>query len=55
MNNVFSDNLDIQAKYDLKGSTFGRTAFPDEPPPKGADLSRVIQKDLDFDIRLVRA
>ncbi len=52
MNNVFHDNLDIQVKYDLKGSTFGRTAFPRKQPPKGSDLSGVIQKDLDFNIRI---
>lgn len=27
MNNIFTDNLDISLKYDLKGSLFGRSAF----------------------------
>lgn len=28
MNNVFRTDLDLHSKYDLKGSTFGRTAGP---------------------------
>lgn len=51
MNNVFTDNLDIHAKYDLKGSTYGRTAFEHARPEKDADVSSIIQKDLDFNRR----
>jgi 1-phosphatidylinositol-4-phosphate 5-kinase len=69
MNNIFTDNLDISLKYDLKGrkkkeffpfffqpaigSLHGRTAFPRKPPSEGDDLSNVMQKDLDFNRRLL--
>ncbi len=52
MNNIFTDNLDINLKYDLKGSLHGRTAFPRKPPAEGEDVSNVMQKDLDFNRRL---
>ena len=41
MGNTFNTSLEIQRKYDLKGSTYGRTTDP------SADLS-VARKDLDF-------
>ncbi len=71
MNNIFSDNLDISLKFDLKGSLHGRTAFPRDSGKKSeektekisadgsqnnapeADVSNVIQKDLDFNRRLI--
>ncbi|KAL4451482.1 hypothetical protein ABPG75_007144 [Micractinium tetrahymenae] len=42
MNNVFRTDLDLHRKYDLKGSTHGRTAGP-RPGPTA------IRKDLDLD------
>ena len=34
MNNIFADNLDIHLKYDLKGSTWGRTSWKGQDKPK---------------------
>jgi 1-phosphatidylinositol-4-phosphate 5-kinase len=45
MNNIFYNSLPISRRYDLKGSTLGRTSG--SKPKAGAIL-----KDLDLDIRL---
>lgn len=37
----------------MKGSLHGRTAFPAKKPAEDEDVSGVIQKDLDFNRRLV--
>lgn len=45
MNNLFPPHRDIHLKYDLKGSTWGRSTFI----PKGAtDLSQLTLKDLNW-------
>ncbi len=46
MNNVFQNALPISKKYDLKGSTQGRTSANDAP------RTTTILKDLDLDIKL---
>lgn len=46
MNNVFQNALPISKKYDLKGSTQGRTSANDAPQ------TTTILKDLDLDIKL---
>ena len=57
MSNVFALNLDIHEKYDLKGSYIGRTSFPNETEfpykPMDKDLSQIIQKDLDFNRKIL--
>jgi Phosphatidylinositol-4-phosphate 5-Kinase len=47
MNNVFRTDLPIHRKYDLKGSTLGRSSLHDKG---GAAQTSSILKDLDLDI-----
>lgn len=45
MNNLLRTDVPLHRKFDLKGSTYGRSAGPDAPPTS-------VHKDLDVDMRL---
>lgn len=51
MNNIYRSDQEIHRKYDLKGSTHGRTAGEEKPPPGTVVPPAAVFKDLDLDFQ----